>query len=541
MTGFVPARLSIFKLAFSHKSNYSNREPGQTNNERLEYLGDAVLGTIVAEYLFKKYPNADEGFLTKMRSKIVKRKSLNYIGDQMGLDVLLSEYNRMRLSSSMLGNAVEALVGAIYLEKGYRSTKLFVVQRMLRLYVDVHELETVDDNYKSQLLEACQKQGKAVTYKLVNKYKQDRRDRFTVGVLIGGDQVATADDFNKKAAEQLASLRALEKLGLIDQTSQQQAAESSAAKSDGRPKHKLKLKKKFSKSSELNESAPVVAKTQAPSSQQSRERPGNSSQAPSPTQEVKPQTRSSAPAPLQENQQRSQESPALRDSLKAEHHATQNLSKTERRQQDYAARKVAHAAKMAVVSGFVMDGFRDSKEQKPSSATRSTPAKAAEQPIAEVKPKTRKRSATKAKASAKSSYLDPIIADAAALMQVLASPQTSLLGLTPQNGQAKKARAVVRKAKNGSKVESSAPSQPEVQESPASNGSPGPKPQRTVRNKGIKSLEAATARRKSKAEKLSQEGVESKTSASKRKTQAAAKTSEPGSTGRRRLKSDPAA
>ena len=216
MTGFVPARLSVFKLAFSHKSSQAGREPGQTNNERLEYLGDAVLGTVVAEYLFKKYPNADEGFLTKMRSKIVKRKSLNYIGDQMGLNILLSEYNRTRLSSSMLGNAVEALVGAVYLEAGYRGTKRFVVQRILKPYVDVHELETVDDNFKSQLLEACQREGRSVGYQLVSKYKQDRRDRFQVAVVINGEQIATADDYNKKAAEQLASLKALQKLNLIE-------------------------------------------------------------------------------------------------------------------------------------------------------------------------------------------------------------------------------------------------------------------------------------------------------------------------------------
>jgi len=216
MTGFVPARLSIFKLAFSHKSNQATRDYARTNNERLEYLGDAVLGTIVAEYLFKKYPDADEGFLTKMRSKIVKRKSLNHIGDRMGLDVPLREYNRTRLSASMLGNAVEALVGAVYLEKGYRPTKRFVIQRMLKLYVDMHELETVDDNYKSQLLEYCQKNGKQISYKLIKKFKHDRRDRFKVAVMVGSREVAVADDFNKKAAEQLASLRALEQLGVVD-------------------------------------------------------------------------------------------------------------------------------------------------------------------------------------------------------------------------------------------------------------------------------------------------------------------------------------
>jgi len=230
MTGFVPARLSIFKLAFSHKSNQTTKDYAQTNNERLEYLGDAVLGTIVAEYLFKKYPNGDEGFLTKMRSKIVKRKSLNDIGDQMGLDVLLSEYNRTRLSSSMLGNAVEALVGAVYLEKGYRATKRFVIQRMLKLYVDMHELETVDDNYKSQLLEYCQKNGMQVSYKLLNKFKQDRRDRFKVAVMVNGEQLSLADDFNKKSAEQLASLRALQKLGLIDKADPNHNAKKSPSK-----------------------------------------------------------------------------------------------------------------------------------------------------------------------------------------------------------------------------------------------------------------------------------------------------------------------
>ena len=95
--GFVPADLRIFRLAFAHKSTPSDKVYAMQNNERLEYLGDAVLGTIVAEYLFKKYPNADEGFLTKMRSKIVKRQSLNLIGDSMGLDSLLNEFELIRI------------------------------------------------------------------------------------------------------------------------------------------------------------------------------------------------------------------------------------------------------------------------------------------------------------------------------------------------------------------------------------------------------------------------------------------------------------
>jgi ribonuclease-3 len=214
--GFTPSNLQIFKQAFFHKSTQTTKEYAFQNNERLEYLGDAILGTIVAEYLFQKYPNADEGFLTKMRSKIVKRKSLNTIGDRMEVDMLLNEFNNTRISRSMMGNAIEALVGAVYLEVGYEGTKRFVIRRMLRKFVNIHELEKYDDNYKSQLLEHCQKNGQNVSYKLLNRYKMDKRDRFKVAVIVDGQKVAIADDFNKKSAEQQASERALLKLGLLN-------------------------------------------------------------------------------------------------------------------------------------------------------------------------------------------------------------------------------------------------------------------------------------------------------------------------------------
>lgn len=218
LIGFTPANLVIFKLAFSHKSNPSDKTYAMQNNERLEFLGDAVLGTIVAEYLFKKYPNANEGFLTKMRSKIVKRNTLNKIGDKMGLDMLLHDYSQTRLSRSMLGNAVEALVGAVYLDKGYGQTRRFVIKKILRNYVDVHELESFDDNYKSQLLEWCQKNGQTISYKLVARYKFEKRDRFKVAVMVDGKKVATADDFNKKSAEQTASEKAMMALGILADT-----------------------------------------------------------------------------------------------------------------------------------------------------------------------------------------------------------------------------------------------------------------------------------------------------------------------------------
>ncbi|MEE9437562.1 MAG: ribonuclease III [Saprospiraceae bacterium] len=202
--GFVPVKLQLFKKAFYHKSMNNEGRSGN-NNERLEYLGDAVLSTIVAEYLFKKYPNKDEGFLTKMRSKIVKRKTLNEIADKMGIDIVLANYSQGSISRSMLGNALEALVGAIYLEFGYDKTKTYVIQKLLLQYLDIHALETHDDNYKSKLLEWCQKENKEISYKTISKTKMDKRDRFKVAVFVDGKQIATAEDFNKKSAELLAS------------------------------------------------------------------------------------------------------------------------------------------------------------------------------------------------------------------------------------------------------------------------------------------------------------------------------------------------
>lgn len=222
--GFIPAKLHLYRLAFSHKSGSINLSGKgdkilKSNNERLEYLGDAILSSIVAEYLYNKYPTADEGFLTKMRSKIVMRKSLNKIADRMGLDVLLDSYNNTNISTSMLGNALEALVGAIYLDLGYRRTKYIVVEKILRSYLNIHDLERKNHNFKSVLLEYCQKNGHDIEYVLKERYKIHKRDRFKIAVVINGDELSNADDFNKKSAEQAASQSALNLLGISNQES----------------------------------------------------------------------------------------------------------------------------------------------------------------------------------------------------------------------------------------------------------------------------------------------------------------------------------
>lgn len=211
--GFTPARLGLFKTAFYHKS-MTNETPGMPTNERLEYLGDAILSTIVAEYLFKKYPNRDEGFLTKMRSKIVKRQTLNEIADNMGLDVILSEYSMGKMSSSMLGNAFEALVGAIYIEFGYEKTKNYIIKHILMKYLDIADLELKDDNHKSRLLEYCQKNGKEISFETIAKFKLDKRDCFKIAVIIDGEELALAEDFNKKSAEQTAAGKVIAMLNI---------------------------------------------------------------------------------------------------------------------------------------------------------------------------------------------------------------------------------------------------------------------------------------------------------------------------------------
>lgn len=213
--GFVPDNMRLFKLAFFHKSmNNAETTIKSYNNERLEYLGDAVLSTIVAEYLYKKYPSKNEGFLTKMRSKIVKRKTLNTVAERMGIDIILTKYTQGKLSQSMLGNAFEAMVGALYIEYGYDKTRDYIISKILMRLLDIHELEKSDDNYKSQLLEWSQKEGKNISYRVLSKYKHDKRDRFRIGVFLDGDEISIAEDYNKKSAEQIASSMAIKSLNI---------------------------------------------------------------------------------------------------------------------------------------------------------------------------------------------------------------------------------------------------------------------------------------------------------------------------------------
>ena len=215
LTGYWPRNPSFYHTAFIHRSQTDDETKYPLNNERLEFLGDSVLDMYVAEYLFMKYPTQDEGFLTQMRSKIVNRKRLNEMGARMGLDIFLRKHGVQRLSGSILGNALEAFIGAVYLDLGQVRARRFVFE-LLRKYLDIHELELVNNNYKSQLLEYCQKNQKRLHYRLLSHQRNnENRERFRVAVEIDDMQVAIGEDYNKKGAEQLASRNALLSLGVL--------------------------------------------------------------------------------------------------------------------------------------------------------------------------------------------------------------------------------------------------------------------------------------------------------------------------------------
>ncbi|MFA6925025.1 MAG: ribonuclease III [Bacteroidales bacterium] len=212
--GFYPGNIFLYKMAFRHRSVASELNGGIKNsNERLEYLGDAVLGAVIADYLFKKFPYKEEGFLTQMRSKIVSRDNLNKLSEKMGVGKLLV-IDKVSISnkSSVSGNAFEAFIGAIYLDKGYNFTKKTIIKRIIKYHIDIEELESTELNFKSRLIEWAQKERKTVEFSLEKEEGKGRSKLFHVNVLIDKNIKGKGVDFSKKKAEQYASEDALRKI-----------------------------------------------------------------------------------------------------------------------------------------------------------------------------------------------------------------------------------------------------------------------------------------------------------------------------------------
>lgn len=207
--GCKPKNISIYRLSLIHRSrSHKDTKGHKLNNERLEYLGDTVLSTIVGEYLFRKYPHKGEGFLTEMRSKMVSRVTLNKLSTKIGLSDLI-EYSRGGLGEgqfvSMDGNAFEALVGALYLDRGYIFTYKALTKKLFSTYMDLDELENMAWNYKGKLIAWGQKNRKPVSFETLSVEEINHRKHYTVQVCIAGKPMEQAVNYSIKSAEQLAA------------------------------------------------------------------------------------------------------------------------------------------------------------------------------------------------------------------------------------------------------------------------------------------------------------------------------------------------
>lgn len=212
--GFVPTRIRLYEMAFIHKSASIVMPNGEViNNERLEYLGDAILDAVVADYLFKNFPDKDEGFLTKMRSKMVKRKHLNLLAYRIGLHKLIVTHtNPVNISKHLYGNAFEALVGAIYLDKGFRKSCHFV-DRIISRYVDIEKLKQSDSDYKSKLIEWAQKKKVEIIFDSHEEIPgTGKPPQFVSYIRMMNEELGRGVGHSKKEAEQKAAKNALENM-----------------------------------------------------------------------------------------------------------------------------------------------------------------------------------------------------------------------------------------------------------------------------------------------------------------------------------------
>lgn len=208
--GFDPVRLDYYRKAFTHRSsNKTDSNGNPLNYERLEFLGDAMLSSVIAAHLFSQVPGGDEGYLTKMRSKIVSREHLNELGRDLNLIRFIeSKISPVNFGENIHGNVFEALIGAIYLDKGYTYCERFIHMRVIAPYVDIAKLEGKVTSYKSLLIEWCQKEKHTFHYDVYEDSGNDVQRHYSVKLSIDGKVVAKARGTSKKKAEEKASHRA---------------------------------------------------------------------------------------------------------------------------------------------------------------------------------------------------------------------------------------------------------------------------------------------------------------------------------------------
>ena len=208
--GFKPKKIEFYKKAFTHRSmNLKDPQGNPINYERLEFLGDAMLSSVTASYLYLEVPSGDEGYLTKMRSKIVSRKHLNELGKELDLIKLVeSKIPKGQFGDNIHGNLFEALVGAIFLDRGYKQCEKFIYNRIITPHVNIEKLEGKVISYKSLLIEWCQKEKKTFKFNVYEDTGNDSLRHFSVKLLIDNKVAAKARATSKKKAEEKAAKRA---------------------------------------------------------------------------------------------------------------------------------------------------------------------------------------------------------------------------------------------------------------------------------------------------------------------------------------------
>ena len=202
--GYLPINHKIYKEALTHRS-FQNKT--HTHNERLEFLGDAVLNNVVSAFLYNKFPDKTEGFLTKTRAKIVSRKTLSLIGKKLNLQKILI-YQKQITAEDLLGNALEALLGAVYVDKGYPVVKTVIIKHLIEPHINIDQLVKQTGSYKSEVLEWAQQKQKKIEFKILKTEGKDHNKTYKVGLLVGGKQASTGSGTSIKRAEEQASKKA---------------------------------------------------------------------------------------------------------------------------------------------------------------------------------------------------------------------------------------------------------------------------------------------------------------------------------------------
>lgn len=212
--GFSPTNIALYKQAFRHSSSSNEITEHFQSNERLEFLGDAILGAVVAEYLFKLFPTKDEGFLTQMRSRIVNGQNLFTLSKKFGFDVLLNSRltQKEKVGSSAYGDVFESFIGAVFMDKGFEVTRKFILNDIIKNHLDMNDLLQNDTDYKSQFQVLMQRQKKQFEYTILKEEHNGKEKLYSIQLSIDGIEQAVFEHKSKKVAEQKVAQIVLEKL-----------------------------------------------------------------------------------------------------------------------------------------------------------------------------------------------------------------------------------------------------------------------------------------------------------------------------------------